>query len=461
MKPSTVEPSRYTDNWEVLDIHKAVITILERTGTWVDHEKCLEYLRRYEMNKNEGAKMVNLMDIGQRKSILQSRRPDALYPDEALLGAWYTEEEVEAVVKVIRSAMDYRVGFFGSEPEEFGEAFASYVGTKYAFPINSNGTGLDMAMMCLDLEPGDEVICPAVNFVAAHLSIIGQGGKLVFCEVDPKTLNLDPEDVERRMTSRTRAIFPVHMTGLSAPMDDLLAIAERHPHPKYGPPKVIGDAARACGGTYRGTKIGKKGWMTIFSMHSMKLMSTLGEGGMITTDDPEVAKRILDYRKFGFHTGGWGTNYKMTSVQAAAGMIQLKRLDEMNALRVKRAYQRNELLNKVPDLILPYEPDDCDHTFYLYPLLVPRDWAGEKRNLLIKILKEDFLVGSMDADAATYKHRQLVKEHTVGQAVPVSDEVSGRVICPSIHPRLTEEENEYICAAIVEAMDRVKSAKDL
>jgi dTDP-4-amino-4,6-dideoxygalactose transaminase len=112
----------------------------------------------------------------------------------------------------------------------------------------------------------------------------------VWGEVDSRTLQLDPNDVEKRITPRTRAIFPVHFNGLSAPMDDLLEVARRHPHDVYGPIPVIGDAARACGGCYRGTRIGKGGLMTVFSFHTMKNMCTLGEGGMVTTDDEAVAR---------------------------------------------------------------------------------------------------------------------------------------------------------------------------
>jgi perosamine synthetase len=404
------------------------------------------------------SEMIDIMDKDQRKEVLRSRRPEAVCQGEPMLGAWYTEEEVEAAVKAIRDSMDWRVGFgfICEEIREFEEAFACYTDTEYAISINGAGTGLDMAIMCLDLEPGDEVICPAVNFVAAHLAVIGQGGKLVFCEVDPQTLNVDPSDVERRITPRTRAIFPVHFTGLSAPMDDLQDIAERHPHSRHGPLKIIGDAARACGGVYRDTRIGKKGWMTVFSFHTMKLMTTLGEGGMITTDDPEAEVRLRAYRQFGHTTDGWGTNYKMTKIQAAVGSVQLRRLDGMNALRAKRAHERSELLKNVPELTLPYEPPDSVHTFYLYPMQVPREWAGEKRNRLMEILERDYLVGSMDADARMYKDRRIVKEHTAGQKVPISDEISERIVCPSLHPLMTEEENEYICAAIAEAVERVQ-----
>ncbi len=218
---------------------------------------------------------------------------------EPNLGSLYTELEIEAVVRAIRESMDWTVGF-GPNPkeiQEFENAFAEYCDARYAVATNSCGTALDMAIMCLDLEPGDEVISPAINYKAAHLAILGWGGKVVFCDIDPRTLNLDPNDLERRITSRTRAILPVHMNGLSAPMDEIIEIAERNPHPKYGPPKVISDAARSCGALYKGKKVGHKGWLTVFSFHTQKLMTTLGEGGAITTNDSSLAKRLRDIRQ--------------------------------------------------------------------------------------------------------------------------------------------------------------------
>ncbi len=256
-----------------------------------------------------------------------TKRPERDFPALPGLGGWYTEEEVEAVTRALRASMDWRTGFSGPQIGEFEEAFAAYCGVEHAIALNSCGTGLDIAMVCLDLEPGDEVISPAITFKATHLAIIGQGAKAVLCEIDPRTFNIDPADVERRMTPRTRAILAVHNNGLSAFMDDLMEIAERHPHPEQGPPKVVGDAARACGAGYKGTKVGKMGWMNIFSFQTTKNMTTLGEGGMITTDDPHAAARARAYRSFGAGLGSWGTNYRMTKLQAAAGLVQLRRLD--------------------------------------------------------------------------------------------------------------------------------------
>ena len=397
------------------------------------------------------------MERERRRQLLAAGTPNVKWEGEPMMGVWYTEEEVDAVVRALRHSMDWTVGFgfFCEEIVDFEEQFAAYCDTKHALSITSAGAGLDMAMMALDLEPGDEVISPAINFWAGHYSVIGYGGKLVLCEVDPATLCADPADVEKRITPRTRAILVTHMNGISADMDALQEIAERHPHPTHGPIKVIGDAARACGGGYKGTKIGKKGWMTIFSFHSMKLMCTLGEGGMITTDDSDLYRRLRAIRMWGDETDDWGGNYKITKIQAAVGQVQLRRLDEMLALRRRRALERTEMLKHVEGLALPGEPPGYTHTYYLYTCFVPREWAGEKRDRLMRILQEDYKVGSQVLNPPTYERKPFVRRHTEGQKLPISEELGTRLFCVSLHPLMSEGDNEYIAAAVEESVARV------
>jgi len=405
----------------------------------------------------------------QRRAALKRGRPAIAWPGEPLLGSWYGEEEIETVVRTIRASLDPTVGFgfICEEIEEFERAFAAYCGTKHCVSINGAGGGLDMAVMSLDLDPGDEVIAPSINFRASLMSIIGQGGTLVVCEVDPKTLNVDPNDVERRITPRTRAILPTHMNGLSAPMDELLELAARHPHPRHGPLKVIGDGARACGGGYRGTKIGKKGWMNVFSFHTQKNMTTLGEGGALTTDDDALVTRLRGIRQFGgavpesdpnLKRAGWGSNYKMTKVQAAVGLVQLARLDGLIQDRRKLGQARSAMLADCPGLQLPYEPEGYEHSYYLYTLLAPKEWAGEKRDRLLALLAEEYGVNSIVANPPCHRTIPFIRAHTRGQDLPVSDEVGGRLFCVPIHPRMSEEDNEFIAAAVWDAVERVRRA---
>ncbi len=400
-----------------------------------------------------------MIEAKRRKDILARGYPKLNWEAEPMLGGWYTEDEIKAAEQAIRSSMDWTkgFGFFIEEILDFEKQFAKFCGTADAVSITSAGAGLDMSIMALDLEPGDEVIAPAINYCAAHFSILGHGGKLVICEVDEDTMCADPEDVEKRITPRTRAILATHMNGLSADMDALEEVARRHPHPKFGPPKVIGDGARACGGEYKGTKIGKKGWMNIFSFHTMKLMTTLGEGGMVTTDDPKVAERIRAIRWWGEGKDFWGGSYKMTKVQAAVGMVQLRRLPEMLAQRYARGKKRSELLAGTPNLILPVEPAGYKHTYYLYTCRVPKEWAGEKRDLVMKTLKEKYGVGCGAYNPPTYYSAPFIKRQIEGQSVPRSEELAKRIFCPSLHPLMTEEDNEYIAAAMAETFEALSS----
>jgi perosamine synthetase len=397
------------------------------------------------------------MDRERREEILRTQRTDRWQRGEPHIGGYYGEEEIEVVVRTIRDSMDPNegFGFICEEIEQFERRFGDYCNAAHCVSINGAGTGLDMAMMCLDLQPGDEVIVPAINFPGAALSVIGQRGQVVWCEVDPRTFQADPEDVERRITPRTRAIYPVHMNGMAAPIDDYLEIAERHPHPQHGPLKVIGDAARSCGAGYKGEKIGGRAWMTIFSFHTMKLMTTLGEGGAVTTNDPEAVDRLRAIRQFG---GGkqWGTNYTMTKVQAAVGLVQLARLDTMLEERRRVAYERNELLADVEELTLPYEPPDCWHTYYLYTCLVPEDWAGEKRDRIIALMAQDYSVGCVVANPPCYQSNPFLARMTEGQRLPLSEQLGARLLCISLHPKMTTQDNEYICAALEATIERVR-----
>jgi perosamine synthetase len=392
----------------------------------------------------------------QRQKIFSRGKPKTLWEGEPLLGSSYGEEEIEAAVAAMRDSMEVSRGFSGNTIRDFEAAFAAYVGTKHAVAVNSAGPGLDMAMRYLKLQPGDEVIVPAVNFVAAPMAVIGAGGQVVWGEVNPRTFQLDPNDVEKRITPRTRAIFPVHMNGLASPMDDFLELARRYPHEKHGPLVVIGDAARACGGEYKGEKLGKKGFGTVFSFHTMKNMVTLGEGGMVTADDDDFAAYCRSTRFYGFDLEVWGSSHVMNKVQAAVGLVQLKKLDAFVAARRRLAHQRHELLRGVPEITVPYEPPDCLHTFYLYTCLAPDAWAGEKRDKLMKMMEEEFGVRFLVANPPVYTYRKFLRDHTPGQSLPLSEQLGKRLFCVPIHPAMSDEDNEYIAAGLIECVERLR-----
>jgi dTDP-4-amino-4,6-dideoxygalactose transaminase len=190
-------------------------------------------------------------------------------------------------------------------------------------------------------------------------------------------------------------------------------------------------------------------------------MTTLGEGGMITTDDPELAQRLRGIRMWGSGTEEWGGNYKLTKVQAAVGLVQLRRLDEMLARRHEHGRRRTELLEEYGhgDVALPVEPQGYKHTYYLYTLTVPPEWAGDRRDRVIEILRDERGIGAEIANPPVSLN-PYIRRHTEGQALPLSEDLGRRILCPSLHPLMSEADNEYVAAAISEAIERVTQEGD-
>ncbi|RCG17917.1 DegT/DnrJ/EryC1/StrS aminotransferase [Sphaerisporangium album] len=377
------------------------------------------------------------------------------WPREPALGGWYTGEEQAVAAQVIAESADWRTGFRARACErQFEAAFTAYIGTSHAVATSSGGAALDMVLESLDLEPGDEVISCAINFVGTHVSVLRHGGRLILCEPDPVTLNIDPADVEHRISPRTRAIVATHMNGMPADIGALLEVARRHPHPRHGPPQVIGDAARACGAIHHGARVGTAAWASIFSFQSKKPMTTLGNGGMVVTDDALLASRIRRLRSFGKNQE-LGANRKMGKVEAAVGLVQLRRLDEMNAARVALARARTTILRTLDGLIVPVEPDGLEPIYYRYNALVPPHLRGHGRDRVIQTLEGEFGVGCIVADPPTYRTHPLIAAHVAGQRCPVADDVADRLLCPFLHPLLTPADNTAIAEAVIDAITRL------
>jgi perosamine synthetase len=400
----------------------------------------------------------------EQVQILSKPRPfeeDQIVYGEANLGGWYTEKEIDAVVSSIRSSMEYKVGFGPDTTtvSEFESKFAEYCGAKFAISTNSAGTALDMALRYLNLTGEDEVICPAINYKASQLSIIDRGAKIIFVECDPDTLNMSLEDLLSKLTEKTAAICVTHMNGLACDLDAIEKVVNNHPKVKRKIP-IIADAARSCGAGYHGIKVGGDAWVTVFSFHSMKLMTTLGEGGMITTND-EIAYAKLKKMK---HFGGeddWGSNYKMTKVQAAVGIVQLSRLDEMNTARRSLAHKRNILLGGRTEFKLPTEPEGFVHIYYVYSLLLEEKYDKLIRDKIIKSLAERYKIQCSVSNPPTYSRWSYIKLHSGSQRLPVSESIGDRLICLPFHPLFTDEQNEYICAAFLCTLDEILENVDM
>jgi len=359
----------------------------------------------------------------------------------------YDHQELEALREPFESGW---IGL-GPKTKEFEERFAAFLGVPYAVGVNSATAALHLALKVAGVE-GAEVITTPMTFVSTNHAILYCNGIPVFADIEPDTLNIDPVDVERKVSSRTKAIVVVHYGGHACDMDRILAIARKHGL------KVIEDAAHACGGQYRGQMLGTLGDFGCFSFHAVKNLAT-GDGGMITTRDPEADARLRRLRWLGITKGTWdrveGKGYSweynveelgfkchMNDITAAIGLVQLAKLERTNARRRYLAERYSRLLADVDWIETPVEKEYARSAWHNYVIKVadPMD-----RDPLMEFLKERGISTGMHyiPNHLYQLYRPYVKER-----LPVAETVWKRLITLPLFPDLTDEEQDYIVASV-------------
>lgn len=294
------------------------------------------------------------------------------------------EDEIECVVAALRRGEIS--GSFGQSIAEFEEGFASYCECKYGVAVNSGTSALHLAVAALEIEPGDEILVSASTNIATALAVIHNNGIPVPVDSENETWNLDLDLIDGLITPRTKAIIPVHLYGHPVDMDRLCQIADKHGL------IVIEDAAEAHGATCRGRKVGSFGHMTCFSFYANKIITT-GEGGMITTNDPAYAERLKLLRNLAFTKPRFwheyaGFNFRMPGFQAAMGVAQLRKIDEVIERKRHIAHTYNRLLSPIPGLQLPAEADWARNVYWMYALTVQPEF-GLSRDQLAEWLYSD------------------------------------------------------------------------
>ena len=304
---------------------------------------------------------------------------------------WIDEDDIQAVAEVLRSVSLTT----GPTVARFGEAVAKVAGTKYAVAIANGTAALHAAVAAAGIGPGDEVITSPITFVASANCVLYVGATPVFADIDPRTYNIDPADVERKITARTKAIIPVHFTGQPCDMSRLQAIAKQHGL------LLIADGAHAIGASYRGTPLG--GWadMTTYSFHPVKQVAT-GEGGAIATDSKEFNDKLLLFRSHGitrdpaqfrFGNQPWyyeqqtlGYNCRMTDFQAALGSSQLKKLPLFLQKRREYAQLYNTAFQDMPGITIPWQSPDGESAWHLYILRLQPERLNAGRDQIFQEL---------------------------------------------------------------------------
>lgn len=363
-----------------------------------------------------------------------------------------------------------RSGWLTTGPKtiEFEKMFQEYTGSKYAVAVNSATAGLHLALLAFGIGKGDEVITSPMTFVATVNTIIFAGATPVLADIDQKTLNILPQNIEKKITPKTKAIIPVHFAGRPCDMSAIETIAKKHNL------LIIEDAAHAIGAKWQGKKIGLAGAKkaTVFSFHPTKNITT-GEGGMICLDDEEAAEKLYILRQHGMSKGAWnryaakgkahydvimpGLKYNMMDIQAVIGISQLKRLDKFNARRAQIAARYNEAFKNTAGIMIPAPVTQGDtHCWHIYSPLLDTDKLTITRDEFMK------LMGAQNIGTAL--HYLAVHEFSYYQKTygwkegdfPAAEYVAKRIVSLPLFTAMTDEDVEEVILTVKEILAKHK-----
>ncbi len=360
------------------------------------------------------------------------------------------EDDISAVIDVLKS--EYLTT--GPSIAEFERTVADYVGAKYAVAVSNGTAALHLACLAAGFKEGDEVITTPITFVASANCVLYCGATPVFADINPATYNIDPKDVRRKVTDRTKAIIAVHFTGQPCEMKELYEIAKEHNL------LIIEDAAHALGADYEGKKIGSISDMTTFSFHPVKHVTT-GEGGMITTNSKELYDRLLLYRSHGItrdpscmisNHGPWyyqqielGFNYRMTDFQAALGISQMKKLDTFIRRRKEIVNRYNDAFCKCKNIVIPKQALDCNNSWHLYVIQV----LNKDRKAIFEALRARGI--GVNVHYIPVHTQPYYRNHGYAKvSCPNAEAVYEHFISLPLYYGLTEEEQEYVIEQVLD-----------
>jgi len=386
---------------------------------------------------------------------------------EIKFGTQYGKEEEDAVLRVLRN----NAPTSGDECIRFEKSYAAYTGVKHARVVSNGSSALFLAMIGVGIKPGDRVLTTPVTWIATAAAPVTLGAEIDFVDIDLETYNIDVNQIEAHVTPNTKAIIPVHLYGQPCEMDEIMAISQKHQL------AVVEDAAHAIGAEYKGRKVGSFGAAGCFSFHEQKNISTLGEGGIVLTNDDKLYENVslyrshctrvhghstkyckLDEEKFPIGKKFWwqdfddcGYNFRMTDIQAAVGSEQLKKVDALNQKRIDNAAYITHGLQDVPGLTLPTMRSYNKHVFHLYPVMIdPNEFGMNKEDFIYNLLNKYGIKAGFHYIPLHYSTAFKKRGFKKGQ-FPNAEKLGEQLVTLPINPRQTEEALDYL----------VKSIKDL
>jgi perosamine synthetase len=365
---------------------------------------------------------------------------------------YLTEDEAQAAYDTILTGWITQ----GPKVEEFEEKFAQYTGAKYAVAVSNCTTALHLSMIVAGIGPGDEVICPSMSYIATANAVKYVGAVPVFAEVQPGSYNLDPVDVEKRITDKTKAVLLVHQIGMPADIDAFKELCKTYSL------QLIEDAACAAGSSYKEGKIGSHSELVCFSFHPRKVIST-GDGGMITTSREDFYERLKRLRQHGMSVNDRvrhnaakvifedhvevGYNYRLTDIQAAVGIKQLEKLDRIVGERRKIAAAYHEAFKELYFLRLPVEKEGYFSNYQSYSIYLKESCPIERNALMQQLLEK----GIASRRGIMTSHRETAyREIQKDVSLPVSEDLQDRSIILPLFVPMTAEEVNYVAETLIQ-----------
>ena len=352
-------------------------------------------------------------------------------------------KELEYVADCLKSNW---ISSQGKYIQEFEQSFARYCGCQYGISTTSGTTALHLALVSLGIGAGDEVIIPAFTMIATAFAVAYTGATPVLVDAEPETWNMDTSQIEARTTRRTKAIMPVHIYGHPCDMDPIMEIARKHHL------RVIEDAAEAHGAEYKGKKVGGIGHVNCFSFYANKIITT-GEGGMVVTNSADIADRaralkdLAHSREKRFLHTDIAFNYRMTNLQAAIGLAQFERIDELIERRRSHAYLYNSLLKDIEGIRLPPEREWAKNVYWMYGILI-EDGFGVSRDELMTRLKDRGVETRAFFIPVHQQPAFLRMDLFQGESYPVAEKISQQGLYLPSGSGLSREQIEYVCQVV-------------
>lgn len=353
--------------------------------------------------------------------------------------------------KEVVKALDSRWLTNGPNLKNFEKKFKKFIETKYAIGVGSATQSLHLSMQSLGIGSGDEVIIPTFTFAATANAAIYCGAKPIFVDVHYDTFNMDPSEVKKKITKKTKAIIPVHYGGQSCDMDEILSLSKKYEL------KVIEDCAHALGTSYKNTKCGKLGIVGCFSFYPTKIITT-GEGGMVTTNSNEIYKKIKILRSQGMNISPYerekkakwrydivdlGYNYRLDEIRSSLGVSQLRRVGEFNKKRIKIAKKYHKLISKIKGICIPTNKEERNHIYHLYTIKIENEYQLTRDELFQKLYKNGIGTSVQYFPLHLMSYYKKKYFHNASE-FPVANDLKDKVLCLPIYPDMKSKDIEYV-----------------